>query len=934
MGMIKKTSQELSMFRKSVAALCIASLFALPGCFGESEADLLKSANAYVEKKDYKAAVIQLKTLLQANQASPEGRLLLGQVLLKSGDPVAAAVELRKARELQVPDEKVVPDLARAMVLIGEEGKLATQFGDARLRDDTAMADLLTSLASAKALQGDNAAAGELVKRALELKPQFNDAVTLQARIKAMEGDIDGALALSASVLERDPGNAAAGTFKGDLLRLTKNDTDGAIAAYRKVLATTPDSINAHAALMTILVAESKIEEARTQHAAMRAVAPNHPETLFFEAQLAYADKDFKRVREITDRILKGYPDNVRVLELAGAAEFRRGGYLQAEAMLARALKIAPRQMISRQLLAQTYLRLAMPEKTLELLQPVLDSSQPDAGSLQLAGEAYLQMGDAKRSEAAFQKAVKLAPDNARVRTSVALAQLARGDSAQALSALEGIAASDKSARSDLTLIAARMKAGDMAGALKATDALEKKFPDKAVAFDVRGRIQLLQKDFAAATASFEKALSKDPEFFPATAGLATIDVNQGKPEKARERFEALLKVNPQNHPAKMALAELAARTGAAPAEVSRLIAEAVKLNPGDQRSQLLLVNHYLSGGDPKAALNAAQAAVAALPNSNELLDALGRAQLASGDAQQAVSTFRKLISSQPNRAEHHVRLGEALAANKDYAESGRSLRRALELKPDMVPARRGLAQLALLNNSPKEALQQARELQTKQPKDATGWALEGDIESSGRNYEAAAVAYRGALQRQPSADTAVRLHSTLLRANKTADADRMAADWTRDNPKDTTFRYYLGDLALSRNDLATAESHYRSVLQVAPAHALAMNNVAWLLIKQSKPGGLEMATRANELAPNRPALLDTLATALAADGKYPQAIEAQKKALALAAKEPSLKLNLARIYLKAGEKPYARAELEELAALGDKFGDQAEVKTLLAQAK
>ena len=917
-----------------LAAFAATTLFALPGCFGESEADLLKSANAYIEKKDYKAAVIQLKTVLQANAESPDGRLLLGQVLLKSGDPVAAAVELRKARELQVPDEKVVPDLARAMILIGEHGKLATQFGDTTLRDDTAMADLLTSLATAKALQNENEPAAELVKRALALKPQFNDAVTLQARMKATEGDIDGALALTASVLERDPGNAAAGTFKGDLLRLTKNDTAGALAAYRKVLETTPDAVNAHAAVMTILVAESKLDDARKQHTAMKAVAPNHPETLFFEAQLAYADNDFKRVREIADRILKAFPDNVRVLELAGAAEFRRGAYLQAEAMLARSLKIAPRQMVSRQLLAQTYLRLAMPEKTLELLQPVIDSTQVDAGSLSLAGEAYLQMGDAKRSEAAFQKAAKLAPDNARVRTSVALAQLARGDSAQAMTALEGIAAGDKTARADLALIAARMKANDMPGALKATDALEGKFPDKAIAFDVRGRIQLLQKDFPAATASFEKALAKDPQHFPSTAGLATIDVNQGKPEKARERFEALLKANPQNHRAKLALAELAARTGAAPAEVSRLIAEAVKINPGDQRSQLLLVNQYLSSGDPKAALNAAQAATAALPNSNELLDALGRAQLASGDAQQAVSTFRKLISAQPNRAEHHVRLGEALAANKDLAESSRSMKRALELKPDLVPARRGLAQLALLNNSPKEALQQARELQTRLPKDANGWALESDIESAGRNYDAAATAYRGALQRRPTADTAVRLHSTLLRANKAADADRMAADWTREHSKDPVFRYYLGDLALGKNDLAVAEAHYRGVLGMAPTHALAMNNIAWLLAKQSKPGAVEMATKANELAPNRPALLDTLATALAAEGKYPQAIEAQKKALALAAKEPSLKLNLARIYLKAGEKPYARAELEELAAMGEKFGEQAEVNTLLAQAR
>jgi cellulose synthase operon protein C len=421
--------------RRGLHALggALALTVALAGCFGDNEADLLKSAQAFVDKKDYKAAIIQLKTVLQTNGDSAQGRLLLGKSLLNAGDPVAAAVELQKARELQVPDEQVVPDLARALLLVGEHPKLLTQFGNTRLKDDPAMADLLSSLAAAKLVTGENESAAEFLRQALALKPQFATALTLQARMKAADNDIDGALAIVNEVLARDPNDAGAGTFKGDLLRLGKADKAGALAAYQKVLETTPDAVVAHAAAMTILMADNRVEDARKQHAQMKKVAPNHPETLLFEAQLAFADKDYKRTREIADLILKHYPDNVRVLDLAGAAEYRRAGYLQAEALLARSLKLAPKQPLSRLLLAQTYLRLAMPEKTLELLQPVLESQRVDAGTLSLAGEAYLQMGDAKRSEAAFKAAAKIAPDNARVQTSVALAQLARGESAQAM---------------------------------------------------------------------------------------------------------------------------------------------------------------------------------------------------------------------------------------------------------------------------------------------------------------------------------------------------------------------------------------------------------------------------------------------------------------------------------------------------------------------
>jgi putative PEP-CTERM system TPR-repeat lipoprotein len=917
-----------------LAAAVAATIAALPGCFGENEADLLKSAQGFIDKKDYKAAIIQLKTVLQSNGVSAEGRLLLGQALLKAGDPVAAAVELQKARELQVADERVLPDLARSMVLIGEHAKVLSQFADTQLKDDTAMADLLTSLATARLLNNEPDNAKEVLGRALAIKPDFANAVVLQARMKAADSDIEGALKLADSVLARTPNDAGAGTLKGDLLRLGKNDNEGALAAYRKVLETQPDAVGAHAAVMTILMGSERIEDGRKQHAEMKKAAPNHPETLFFEAQLAFADKDYKRTREIADRILKNYPDNIRVLELAGAADFRAGAFLQAEAMLTRVLKLAPKQMLSRQLLAQTYLRLGMPEKTLELMQPLVDAKQLDAGSLALMGEAYLQQGDAKRSEAAFKAAEKIAPDNARVKTSVALAQLRRGDGPQAMAALEGIAAGDTGTRADLALIAARMRANDAPGALKAIDALEKKTPDKPVAHDLRARALLMQKDTAGATASFEKALAKDPQFFPSVAGLASMDLEAKRPEKARERFEALVKANPANHHARLALAELAARTGAAPADVARLIGEAVKANPNEPRPHLLLVNQYLSDGDAKSALTAAQAAVAALPNSHELLDALGRAQLASGDAQQAISTFRKLVSLQPNKAEHLVRLADALVVSKDTAEARRSLNRALELKPELVPARRALAQLALMDNKPQEALQLARDLQKKQPTDATGFALEGDIEAARKNWDSAIAAYRNAQQRSATTDTTVRLHGAYLRSNRAADADKLAQEWLRTRPRDIVFQYYLGDLAMGRGAYADAESHYRSVMQVAPAHAMAMNNVAWIMAKQGKPGAVELASRANELAPNRPALLDTLATAYAGENKFPQAIEAQKKAIALASKDPSLKLNLARIYLKAGEKPYARAELEELAALGEKFGDHAEVKTLLAQAK
>jgi len=914
-----------------LAGVTALSLLLLPACGGESEEKLIASAKTYLDKNDNRAAVIQLKSVLQKNPQSGEARFLLGTSLRESGDPAAALVELRKAQELNIADERVLPELARTMLLVGEHAKVSGQYAGTELRDGKASADLATSVAAAFAMQGDKVKAREYSNRALQAQPGYTPAIILQAQLKASDKDLDGALFLLDEVLAKAPGDVRAGTLKGDLLWQGRKNPDAALAAFRQVVATTPQAVSARAAIIGILVEQSKADEAKAELAELKKVAPNHPDTLFLEARAAFQNKDYKATRDITARLLKFMPDNVAALELAGAAEFRLKSDAQAEAFLSRALKLAPGRLLSRHLLAQTHLRAGQPTRAIELLQPVIEQPQADGISLALAGEAYLQAGDAKRSDEAFQRAAKAAPQDSRVRTSVAMAQMLRGgDTGSALHDLEVIAADDKSPRPDLALISGRLRQNDVAGALKAADALRKKLPDAPLPELLRGRILALKKDQPGAIAAFEAALTKDPNYFPAVASLAAIELAANKPDAAKKRFEDLLKANPKNHRALLALAELAARTNAPTAEVTRLVGEAVRASPSEPTPRLLLVNHLLRGGDSKAALVAAQDAAAALPNNIDITDALGRAQLAAGDGQQAVSTFKRLVSLQPANTTFQLRLADAYAATKDTDNARRSLKRALELNPKLLAAERGLIVLALADKRPDDALKMARELQKKDPKDGAGFAFEGEIEAGRKNWPAATAALRAALQRSRSTGTVIKLHSVLLAGGQAAEAERLAADWQREQPKDPGFRYYLGDLALARNEFAVAENHYRAVVELQPNNALALNNIAWLMVKQGKAGAVPLADKASRLLPDSAQLLDTLATALAADNQLPRAIETQKRAVQQDPKDAGLRLSLARYYVKAGDKSQARAELMDLAKLGDKFGGQGEVSELL----
>ncbi|MFN8892700.1 MAG: tetratricopeptide repeat protein, partial [Betaproteobacteria bacterium] len=309
----------------------------------------------------------------------------------------------------------------------------------------------------------------------------------------------------------------------------------------------------------------------------------------------------------------------------------------------------------------------------------------------------------------------------------------------------------------------------------------------------------------------------------------------------------------------------------------------------------------------------------------------LGRAQMAAKDAASAVATFKQLTALQDSNPSYKVRLADALVETQDYAGARRALEDALKMRPDFTPARRGLMTVAMRENKPQEAIALAREIQKAEPRDPEGFLLEGDVENTRRNHDQAAAAYRRALDLRKASDIATRLHMALLNGGRKAEADKLAADWSRGNPKDAVFRFYEGDVALQRGDLAAAEGHYRAVLAMQPRNALAMNNVAYLLVKQGKPGALDLARKANGLLPGRPQMMDTLALALAADKKLPQAIEVQKSAISRAPDDPGLKLTLARLLIQSGDKAYARAELEDLAKLGSRVRDQAEVGKLLA---
>ncbi len=135
--------------------------------------------------------------------------------------------------------------------------------------------------------------------------------------------------------------------------------------------------------------------------------------------------------------------------------------------------------------------------------------------------------------------------------------------------------------------------------------------------------------------------------------------------------------------------------------------------------------------------------------------------------------------------------------------------------------------------------------------------------------------------------------------------------------PETAKYHMHMGDFLADRGDIDQAIWHYRKVLSLKPKFIRALRNLAWILAtypdaKLRDPiEAIRLAEHAQVLTSGRSlGVLDTLAAAYAAAGRFPEAIETAQKAFDLAwssgkqdiAKEIQLRMEL---YMKG--KPYQR---------------------------
>jgi predicted Zn-dependent protease len=191
---------------------------------------------------------------------------------------------------------------------------------------------------------------------------------------------------------------------------------------------------------------------------------------------------------------------------------------------------------------------------------------------------------------------------------------------------------------------------------------------------------------------------------------------------------------------------------------------------------------------------------------------------------------------------------------------------------------------------------------------------------------------YETAWRLQNSGLLAVKIHQAQMQLGKTADADARLLNWLNTHPADTESRLYLAQNAMNRSNYALANQNFALLVQKYPNNVLILNNYAYSLQNTKDPRALNYAERALKTAPNNPAVMDTLAGILMAQGKSQRAVQLLQQAQSKAPDNAEIQYHYAQALAQSGDAVRARGELQRLLDSGVAFSKDAEARALLKQ--
>ncbi len=682
---------------------------------------------------------------------------------------------------------------------------------------------------------------------------------------------------------------------------MKKNDYSRASLEFLNTVKVMPRDAEAYYQLGLAYLGAHNLQQGAAALRKATELNPKHVDAQLRLSTMMAASRDDRAVENAQKRlseVLALAPDNVDILHVLALTKLRLGKPGEAAEELEQALAKFPTHLRSSVDLAKLKLVQKDWAGAQQVLQNAVKAAPQSADAALALGRFYLFSGKPEQAQAEVRRALQIDPNNGPALLTLGGIQFSSGHADEAERTYRQIS----------------------------------QLPDKNYK-PLHAAFLFWTGKLEAATAEFEKLAKEAPDDRATRTRLVAAYSATGKNDDAERVLKAALQKNPKDTEALLQRSQLYLVSGNYTGAENDL-RQVLHFEHDSAAAHYYLSKVYRASG---ASLNQRQELTEALRLDRNLLAArveLARLLIASKGAGTALEVMNETPEAQrktmpaivwrnwallalDNKTEARQGIAAGLArarapelllqdgvlklAGKDFAGARASMDAAVKLLPDDVPAWELLAQTYAAQKQPQKTVERLQQAALQRPQSGGLQLLLGRwLMNVGKTTEARAAleAAKKADPKSTIADMAL-ARLDVIQGSMDPARQHLAAVLAA-QPQNTAARFLLGEIAEKAGDRTGAIAQYRAVVAIDHNSTMALNNLAYMLSKDDPDEALKYAQQAGDLAPDSPAVQDTLGWAYYRKGNYEGAIRYLKTAVEKDG-TPQRRYHLGMAYLKAG---------------------------------
>ncbi|MSU20533.1 MAG: tetratricopeptide repeat protein [Pedosphaera sp.] len=355
------------------------------------------------------------------------GRQILQDAVKTAPDFHAASLALAQVAVRQGKADEAVGLVKK--VLEADPKNFEARFLDARLKltqkkDAEALADfeklaaqypraarLHFELASIYANKNEQSKADTALKAALDVEPNFSDALLLKARIDIGRGSFAPAISTLQQVLQREPSNQNASLMLAGAYRARGTPTD-ALPIYQALAKATPTNAGLHyLAGLTLREARREADARKAFETALK-LNPDHRLSATSLIELDVREKKMAAAINRAQTLVQKYPKEAQPLFVLARVHVAASELGKAEAALQQAIALDSEFQAAYLELIRIYVQTKRYPEALAKVEIAMQKNPNDTAALLQAGLLYEKKDEFKHAAEMYERLLKIKPRN------------------------------------------------------------------------------------------------------------------------------------------------------------------------------------------------------------------------------------------------------------------------------------------------------------------------------------------------------------------------------------------------------------------------------------------------------------------------------------------------------------------------------------------